>query len=97
MSVVKKPLITEKMTTITDSTGRVGFMVDRDATKEQIKAEVESVYGVEVASINTMVVAGKSKSKYTKTAGFVSGRTPSYKKAIVTLKDGHKIDFFENI
>lgn len=97
MSVVKKPLITEKMTGITDKNGRVGFVVDRDATKEQIKADVERIYGVEVSSINTMVVSGKAKSKYIKTAGFVSGRTPSYKKAIVTLKEGHKIDHFENI
>ncbi|MDX5320574.1 MAG: 50S ribosomal protein L23 [Bacteroidota bacterium] len=96
MSVLKKPLITEKQTAATDKLGRVGFVVDRHATKGQIKAEIEKMYGVEVASINTMVMAPKTKSKYSKTAGFVNGRTPIYKKAIVTLKSG-QIDFFENI
>lgn len=97
MSVLRKPLITEKMTDATDKRGSVGFIVDRDATKGQIKAEIEHIYGVEVSRINTMVVAGKTKEKYTKTAGFVRGRNVSYKKAIVTLKEGQKIDFFENI
>lgn len=97
MSVLKKPLITEKQTIASDKLGRFGFVVDRDATKVQIKAEIEKVYGVHVATISTMVMAPKAKQKYTKTAGFTSGRTPIYKKAIVTLKDGQKIDFFENI
>lgn len=96
MSVLKKPLITEKMTAASDKAGRIGFVVDRYAGKEAIKAEIEKVYGVEVATINTMVVAGKAKQKYTK-AGFTSGRNASYKKAIVTLKNDQKIDFFENI
>lgn len=96
MSVLKKPLITEKQSTATDKLGRIGFVVDRNATKSEIKAEIEKVYGVEVATINTMVMAAKAKQKYSKTAGFVSGRTPIYKKAIVTLKSG-QIDFFENI
>lgn len=97
MSVLKKPLITEKMTAATDKNGSIGFIVDRNATKEQIKSEIEKLYGVEIASINTMVVAPKSKSKYSKTAGFTKGRTVIYKKAIITLKEGKKIDFFENI
>ena len=96
MSVLKKPLITEKMTTATDKLGRFGFVVDKRASKDQIKAEIEKVYGVEVATINTMIVAGKTKQKYTKT-GFTNGRNVSYKKAIVTLKNDQKIDFFENI
>ncbi len=97
MSVLKKPLITEKQSASSDKLGRFGFVVDRDATKDQIKAEIEKVYSVEVASINTMVMAPKAKQKYTKTSGFTSGRTAIYKKAIVTLKNGQKIDFFENI
>ncbi|TNE82284.1 MAG: 50S ribosomal protein L23 [Bacteroidetes bacterium] len=97
MSVLKKPLITEKMTLASDKLGSIGFIVDRYASKSQIKAEIEQMYGVDVTRINTMIVAGKRKEKYTKTAGFVRGRNAAYKKAIVTLKDGQKIDFFENI
>jgi large subunit ribosomal protein L23 len=97
MSVLRKPLITEKMTAAGEKLGQVGFVVERKATKDQIKAEIEAVYGVNVASINTMVVSGKAKQKYSKTAGFVSGRNVAVKKAIVRLKDGQKIDFFENI
>lgn len=97
MSVIKKPLITEKQTSASDKLGRFGFVVDRNASKDQIKAEIEKTYNVEVASINTMVMAPKTKQKYTKTAGFTNGRTAIYKKAVVTLKNGQKIDFFENI
>lgn len=97
MSILKKPLITEKMTLANEKFGRVGFIVDRNAGKDLIKAEIEKLYNVKVSEIRTMVVSGKRKEKYTKTAGFVKGRNASYKKAIVTLKGGHKIDFFENI
>lgn len=96
MSVLKKPLITEKMTATADKLGKVGFVVDKAATKDQIKAEIEKLYNVEVERINTMVVFGKAKVKYTK-AGYAQGRNASYKKAVVTLKEGNKIDFFENI
>ncbi len=97
MSVLKKPLITEKMTAKAEKLGQVGFIVDRNASKTRIKAEIEQMYGVKVATINTMIVAGKAKEKYSKTAGFVRGRNDAFKKAIVTLKEGQKIDFFENI
>lgn len=96
MSVLKKPLITEKMTAVADKLGKVGFVVEKTATKSQIKAEIEKMYSVEVERINTMFVYGKAKVKFTK-AGYAQGRNTSYKKAIVTLKEGQKIDFFENI
>ncbi len=75
---------------------RFGFVVRRDANKEQIKKAVESLYDVKVASVNTMVYAGKRKSRYTK-GGVISGKTSSYKKAIITLVEGDAIDFYSNI
>ena len=96
MSVLKKPLITEKMTKTSEKLGQYGFIVDRNANKVQIKKAVEKLYSVTVDSVNTITVAGKRKTRYTKT-GFVSGSTGSYKKAIVTLKKGDTIDFYSNI
>jgi large subunit ribosomal protein L23 len=96
MSVLKKPLITEKMTTATEKLNRFGFVVEKKADKEEIKKAIEAMYDVKVATISTMIVSGKTKAKFTK-AGSAIGRNASYKKAIVTLKDGQKIDFFENI
>ena len=66
------------------------------ANLEQIKKAIELMYDVAVIDVNTMNYAGKSKSRYTK-AGMINGKTASYKKAIVTLKDGDSIDFFSNI
>jgi len=71
-------------------------VVRRQATKLQIKKAVESLYNVSVESVNTMVYAGKLKSRFTK-AGVISGKTTSYKKAIVTLVKGESIDFYSNI
>lgn len=96
MSVLKKPVITEKMTALTESSNRYGFVVDRNANKIQIKEAVEKMYGVSVDSVNTMNYNGKHKTRYTKT-GWVEGRTNQFKKAIVTLMDGDTIDFYSNI
>ena len=96
MSIIIKPIITEKMTAQAEKLNRYGFIVDKKADKLQIRKEVEDLYGVVVDSVNTIRYAGKRKSRYTK-AGFVEGRTNAYKKAIVTLKEGHQIDFFSNI
>ncbi len=81
---------------LTEKLNRFAFKVDYRANKLQIKGAIEQMYGVNIQAINTMVVSGKAKSRYTK-AGFVSGRSPKYKKAIVTLKDGETIDFYSNI
>lgn len=95
--IILKPLITEKMTSVTDKfTNRYGFVVVKDATKSQIKTAVELLYGVNVESVNTMIYAGKSKARGTR-RGYVVGRTPSFKKAIVTLKDNQLIDFYSNV
>jgi large subunit ribosomal protein L23 len=96
MSVLKQPLITEKMTKISEKLGQYGFIVDIRANKVEIKKAVEKMYNVTVDSVNTVTVAGKVKARYTKT-GFVAGSTGNYKKAIVTLKKGDTIDFYSNI
>lgn len=96
MSIIIKPIITEKMTAQAEKLNRYGFIVDKKADKLQIRKEIEDLYGVAVDSVNTIRYAGKRKSRYTK-AGFVEGRTNAYKKAIVTLKEGQSIDFFSNI
>ncbi|MFN4972972.1 MAG: 50S ribosomal protein L23 [Bacteroidota bacterium] len=96
MSILKKPLITEKSTRLGEKLNQFGFVVAKDATKPEIKSAVEKMYGVNVLNISTAVYAGKSKSRLTK-KGYFSGRRASYKKAIVTLKEGQKIDFFANI
>ena len=96
MGVILKPIITEKMTQKGETLNQFGFIVDKKANKLQIKSEIEDLYGVQVVSVNTMNYSGKRKSRYTKT-GLISGRTKSYKKAIVTLAEGESIDFFSNI
>lgn len=97
MEILIKPLITEKMTAVTEKfPSRYGFIVDKRASKSQIKKAVEEMYGVDVDSVNTMVYLGKSKSRYTKT-GLQTGRKNSFKKAIVTLNEGQTIDFYSNI
>ena len=96
MIIIKKPVITEKMTAISEKLNKFAFIVDKRANKIQIKEAVEKLYDVKVVAVNTMNYAGKTKSRYTK-SGVVSGRTPAFKKAIVTLKEGDTIDFFSNI
>lgn len=96
MAYIVKPLVTEKMTHVTEKENKYGFVVRPDASKLQIKTEVEALYNVTVVSVNTMRYAGKNKSRYTK-AGLLRGRTNAFKKAIVTLKEGDSIDFYSNI
>lgn len=96
MSTLKKPVITEKMTALTEELNRYGFVVDHNANKLQIKTAVEEMYGVSVGKVNTMNYKGKHKTRYTKT-GWVEGRTNKFKKAIVTLAEGDSIDFYSNI
>lgn len=96
MGVLVKPLITEKMSLLGERVGQYGFVCDVKATKSEIKAEIESLYSVEVDKIRTLVVAGKRKMRFTK-SGVSNGRTSNYKKAIVSLKDGQTIDFYESI
>jgi large subunit ribosomal protein L23 len=96
MDIIIKPIATEKMTAQGESLNRYGFYVNKKANKIQIKKAVEEMYGVNVANINTMNYSGKKKTRYTKT-GLTVGRTNAYKKALVTLAEGDKIDFYSNI
>jgi large subunit ribosomal protein L23 len=96
MGIIIKPIVTEKMTQISEKYNRFGFRVDPKATKAEIKDAVEKLYGVKVVAVNTMIVAGKNKSRYTK-SGIIEGRTATYKKSLVTVKEGETIDFFSNI
>ena len=96
MAILVKPLITEKMSLLSENKGQYGFRTALTATKPEIKAEIEKMYGVEVDKIRTLVVAGKRKSRFTK-SGVSNGKTSNYKKAIVSLKEGQSIDFYENI
>ena len=96
MKYIIKPLVTEKMTALTEADNRFGFVVRPEANKLEIKREIESLYNVTVVDVNTMKYNGKSKVRYTK-AGIISGRSNAFKKAIVTLKEGDTIDFYSNI
>lgn len=96
MSIILKPIVTEKMTKITEKLGRVGFLVDVTANKVEIKKAVEEMYNVKVLDVNTLNHDGKKKARYTK-AGFVQGRTNATKKAFVTLAKGETIDFYSSI
>ncbi|MFD2787760.1 50S ribosomal protein L23 [Hymenobacter rubripertinctus] len=95
MSILKKPLVTEKATGLNDK-GKYSFEVAIDANKVQIKKEIEQMYGVTVTNISTMRTIGKVKSKFTK-GGSISGRRPHGKKAVVTVKEGDIIDFYSGL
>ena len=97
MAYIVKPLVTEKMTNQTEKfPNRYGFIVRPEANKVEIKKEIEELYNVKVENVNTMNYAGKRQARYTR-KGLIRGQKPSYKKAIVTLKEGDTIDFYSNI
>ena len=96
MSIIVKPIITEKMTAQSEKMSRYGFVVEKTANKVQIKNAVEKLYGVTVAAVNTQNYVGKVKSRNT-TQGMTVGRVNKHKKAVVTLKDGDVIDFYASI
>ncbi|MCB9169716.1 MAG: 50S ribosomal protein L23 [Flavobacteriales bacterium] len=94
--ILIRPIITEKMTAQGEKEGRYGFVVDRNSNKVQIKDAVEQAYGVTVTGVRTMIVRGKTRTRYTKT-DILHGRTSAYKKAIVTLQEGESIDLYSSI
>ncbi|MCA1751658.1 MAG: 50S ribosomal protein L23 [Cryomorphaceae bacterium] len=94
--IIIKPIITEKMTAISEDLNRFGFIVHNEANKIEIKDAVEKLYGVNVENVWTMRYAGKQKSKFTK-SGLISGKTAAYKKAMVSLAEGETIDLYSNI
>jgi large subunit ribosomal protein L23 len=96
MEILKKPLITEKASALSEKAGKYTFLVNKKANKVEIKKAVEKMYGVNVEDVNTLIIASKPKSRNTKTR-VVSGRKGSYKKAIVKVAKGEVIDFYNEI
>ncbi|SCY35730.1 50S ribosomal protein L23 [Flavobacterium caeni] len=96
MSIIIKPIVTEKVTKESELSNRYGFVVDKKANKVEIKKAVEAAYGVNVLAVNTMNVRPDRSTKYTK-SGLISGKTNAYKKAIVQVQEGETIDFYNNI
>lgn len=96
MSILIKPIITEKATNDSELFNRYAFVVDKRANKIDIKDAVESAYGVSIESVKTMNYPVSRNTKYTK-KGLVTGTKSSYKKAIVQLAEGESIDFYNNL
>ena len=95
MSIIIKPIISEKATYLTDLRGQYSFLVDTKANKIQIKKAVEEAYGVKVAEVRTMIYAPKVSSRYTK-KGLQVGKTNKLKKAVVELQSGEVLDVLAN-
>lgn len=96
MEFTIEPIVTEAATNLTDKLNRYTFRVSPEASKFQIKDMVEKLYGVKVVNVNTCVVRGKNKARYTK-SGLLRGKTDRWKKAFVTVGEGETIDFYSNI
>lgn len=96
MSVLIKPIITEKMTSDSELYNRYGFLVNPTANKLQIKEAVEATYGVSVTKVRTMNYGPSRKTRFTKT-GVQHGKSNAFKKAIVDVQDGDVIDFYSNL
>lgn len=95
MSIIIKPIISEKATYLTDLRGQYSFLVDTKANKIQIKNAIEEAYGVKVADVRTMIYAPKVSARYTK-KGLQVGKTNKLKKAVIELQAGEVIDIFAN-
>ncbi|TFH02894.1 MAG: 50S ribosomal protein L23 [Calditrichales bacterium] len=95
VQILVRPLYTEKIARLQDSENKYAFEVYREANKIEICKEIEKRFDVKVTDIQTMNVRGKIRQQMSK-AGRFHGRRPDWKKAIVTLAEGNKIDLFEN-
>ena len=96
MSILIKPIITEKMTGLSEKLNRYAFAVNKTSNKIEIKSAIEKMYGVTVSNVRTSNYIGKFKSRHTK-SGVVTGMSNSHKRAIVELAKGDSIDFYSNI
>jgi len=96
MGAIVKPLITEKSNILAERLNQYAFIVDLNATKPEIKVEIEKLYGVDVTGVSTMVYRGKRRTRFTK-SGVANGKKSNFKKAIITLKEDQEIDFFESV
>ena len=90
--VLIRPLLTEKITALREASNKVGFLVRPDANRIQIKQAVESALKVRVERVNVINVRGKVKR-----LGRFAGKRSDWKKAIVTLKEGEKLDIYESV
>lgn len=86
-TIIKSPLITEKSTDLTGKYNKYSFAVDGRANKIEIKKAIEELFKVKALKVNTIKMRGKQRR-----VRFRQGKTPDWKKAIVTLKKGNKID-----
>lgn len=96
MSILIKPVITEKATKDSEEMNRYTFEVSMRTNKVEIKKAVEAAYGVSVEKVRTMNIRPDRKSRYTK-SGVLTGKTNAIKKAIVQVAEGDTIDFYNNI
>jgi large subunit ribosomal protein L23 len=96
MSILIKPIITEKATTNSELNNCFTFQVNNKANKVEIKKAVEAAYGVSVEKVRTINVRPDRSTKYTKT-GIQHGKTNAVKKAIVQLAEGETIDLYSNM
>jgi len=90
--IIKSPLITEKTTIQKETSNQVSFKVSRKSNRVEIKRAIENIFNVKVAGVRTMQVKGKTKQR-----GRIIGKRKDWKKAIVTLIPGERIDFFEGV
>jgi large subunit ribosomal protein L23 len=96
-NVLIRPLITEKMTEISErESTKYGFVVAYNANKIAIAKAIKEKFDVDVVDVNTMKYKGKTKTQFTRKGRF-SGKTPRFKKAIVSLKEGQTIDLFGEV
>ncbi|MDR5591754.1 50S ribosomal protein L23 [Christiangramia sp. SM2212] len=96
MSILIKPVITEKATADSEMNNRFTFVVSNKANKIQIKDAIESAYGVSVTKVQTMNVRPDRNTKFTK-SGMITGKTNAYKKAVVQVAEGETIDLYSNL
>jgi len=90
--IIKRPLITEKTSIQKEAANQVSFEVDRRANRVEIKRAIEKIFNVRVSGVKTMQVKGKTKQR-----GRIVGKRKDWKKAIVTLLPGERIDFFDGV
>ena len=96
MDILVKPILTEKATNESELRNSYTFIVSKDANKIQIKKDIEESYGVSVIKVRTMIYGAQSMTKYTK-RGVQKSKKGAYKKALVKISEGDRIDFFSNL
>ena len=95
-NVLIRPIVTEKMTEINESSGQYGFIVSVNSNKIEIKKALKEKFNVDVVNVNTVKYKGKTKTQLTRKGRF-SGKTAQFKKAVITLKEGQTIDIFGEV